>query len=228
MDKQNKNIQKIEQVKLSEVKEAKYNPRTISTEELEKLKKSLKKFGCVRPLIINRSTSTLVSGHQTLSAARSLGWKELPAIYVELNLTEEKILNVALNKLSGEFDFSRLKDLLDDIKTEDIFEISGFSIQDLDMMGTTELSSDGSRIVEGYKNIDDLAVRTDEFDIKFKFKDFNDFQEVKKFFMSAKEGWKDKKMLNCNLLKKLVDTYQINEDEKTDTKLKKEKVEDEE
>lgn len=116
---------KIKQVKISDINPAKYNPRKITDKELAGLKESLKKFGFVEPLIVNTRTNTLVGGHQRLKAAESLGHTDVPVMEVDLSLSEEKALNVALNSstISGKYDEEILKELLAEIKMEipDIF-----------------------------------------------------------------------------------------------------------
>lgn len=106
--------------KISEINPAKYNPRQITDQELSGLKESLKKFGFVEPLIVNKRTNTLCGGHQRLKAAESIGFVEVPIVEVDLSLSEEKALNVALNShtISGNFDNDILKDLLSEIKME--------------------------------------------------------------------------------------------------------------
>jgi len=43
----------VKRFKLSELKPAGYNPRTISDDALGGLAASIKKFGCVEPIIVN-------------------------------------------------------------------------------------------------------------------------------------------------------------------------------
>lgn len=111
---------KIVNRKISDINPAKYNPRQITEKELSGLKESLKKFGFVEPLIINKRTNTLCGGHQRLKAAESLGMKEVPVFEVDLSISEEKALNVALNSptISGKFDEKILSELLSEIKLE--------------------------------------------------------------------------------------------------------------
>ena len=103
--------------KISEINPAKYNPRKITDHELSGLKESLKKFGFVEPLIVNKRTDTLCGGHQRLKAAEALGFKEVPVVEVDLSVAEEKALNVALNSpgISGKFDDEVLQSLLSEI-----------------------------------------------------------------------------------------------------------------
>lgn len=113
------------QRKIQDINPAKYNPRKITDSELSGLKESLKKFGFVEPLIVNKRTNTLVGGHARLRAAESLGFKEVPVLDVDLSLSEEKALNVALNSqtISGKFDEDILRSLLVEIQfeTPDLF-----------------------------------------------------------------------------------------------------------
>lgn len=55
---------KLSKIKLKEIKPAEYNPRKISDSELEKLNKSLEKFGFVDPIIINLKNNKIIGGHQ--------------------------------------------------------------------------------------------------------------------------------------------------------------------
>jgi len=99
---------KVEQIKIEEVVPAGYNPRKISDRDFDSLKASLKKFGFVDPIIINKRSSTLVGGHQRLKAAKELGMKEVPVTYVDLAPKMEKELNIRLNRNNGEWDHKAL------------------------------------------------------------------------------------------------------------------------
>lgn len=88
---------KVIQVDIDSVNPASYNPRAISDEAFQGLLGSIRRFGVVRSLVVNRRTGNLVSGHQTLKACRQLGHKTVPVIYVELDDAMEKALNVTLN-----------------------------------------------------------------------------------------------------------------------------------
>jgi len=56
---------------------------------------------------------TVIGGHQRLKVLKDLQYKEVPCIVVALNKQKEKMLNIALNKISGDWDRPRLKDILD-------------------------------------------------------------------------------------------------------------------
>jgi ParB-like chromosome segregation protein Spo0J len=128
----------ISKMKINELIPANYNPRKDLTEndkEYIKLKRSIQEFGYVEPIIYNKSTGLVVGGHQRLKVLKDLGWDEVDVVIVELDDTREKALNVALNKISGEFDTSKLKDLLNDIDTGEIdISLTGFDLEEIEKM----------------------------------------------------------------------------------------------
>ncbi|MCP3994914.1 MAG: ParB N-terminal domain-containing protein, partial [bacterium] len=120
----------VEQVSVSRLAAmaAPYNPRTISDHDLAALGRSLKFFGTVEPIVVNRRSGHIVGGHQRVKAAQAEGMEELPVVYVELDDPSEKQLNLALNRVSGEFDLGRLGELLAELEQGGAdLELTGFS-----------------------------------------------------------------------------------------------------
>ena len=139
---------------VDDINPAEYNPRTISDDEFGKLCKGLEEFGIVDPLIANKDM-TLIGGHQRLKAAKHLGWTQIPVIILDVDKAQEKALNLALNKLRGEWDYGKLTSLLkefDDIPEFDI-ELTGFDV--IEATEITELMDvDASSILndDGFGN----------------------------------------------------------------------------
>nr|DAT56273.1 MAG TPA: ParB protein [Caudoviricetes sp.] len=128
----------IKKIKRSQIKLAAYNPRTITDEARKRLKKGLKKFGLVQPLVWNETTGTLVSGHQRLSIMdETYKYPDndytLTVSVVHLSEKDEKILNVQLNNqdMMGEFDYDALRDM--QFETPDL-DLLGFSDSGLDLV----------------------------------------------------------------------------------------------
>lgn len=122
----------IEKKKVSDLKYAPYNPRKIDDKELAKLKRSISEFGYVEPIVWNKRSGFVVGGNQRLKALRELEIEEVDAVVVDLDDAKEKALNVALNKISGEWDFIKLKDVLTDIDTGDFdIELTGFDLDEI-------------------------------------------------------------------------------------------------
>ena len=84
---------------------AEYNPRIISEDAKKRLRKMLAKHGLVQPLVWNRRTGNLVSGHQRLAALDSLEKSknyDLLVAVVDVSEREERVLNVQLNNPDNE------------------------------------------------------------------------------------------------------------------------------
>lgn len=128
------NIQKIS---IEKLKPAEYNPRKDlkpEDEEYQKIKKSLIEFGYVAPVIVN-SDMTVIGGHQRLKVLKELGYTEIECNVVNLDKDKEKALNIALNKITGEWDNTKLEELLAELKETSIdMDMTGFSFDEVDNM----------------------------------------------------------------------------------------------
>ena len=119
----------IQWVKLEDLRPDPANPRRISDAELESLTRSLQEWGFVQPVLARREDKTVIGGHQRLVAARRLGYRTVPVVWLDVTQDQARLLNLALNKISGEWDKELLARLLADLKPiEDIdLTLSGFS-----------------------------------------------------------------------------------------------------
>lgn len=120
---------------LSQLKPAPYNPRVNlkpGDVEYEKLKRSIVEFGYVEPIIFNKSTGFVVGGHQRVKVLQALGHEEVDVVIVELDDKMERALNVALNKVGGDWDLPKLKDLLLELDDGSFdMSLSGFDSEEL-------------------------------------------------------------------------------------------------
>lgn len=147
------NIQVIDINKLSP---AKYNPRVDlqpGDPEYEKLRKSIKEFGYVEPIVWNERTGNVVGGHQRLKILKGEGQTKVKVSVVDLNDNQEKALNIALNKISGDWDEEKLsqifKDLQDDVDID--IELTGFDMEEIN---------------DVVANFDTTEVEEDDFDLQ--------------------------------------------------------------
>ena len=130
-------------VKLDDIKPAEYNPRILlkaGDTEYEALKNSLERFGTATPLIVNKTTGNLVSGHQRLNVLKQMGETETEVVLIEVSAEKEKLLNIALNKIDGEWDYEKLEELFKDFSDEDI-QFRGYSAEELDGLFSSEEST---------------------------------------------------------------------------------------
>lgn len=126
----------IEKKQVTNLLPAEYNPRKElkpGDSEYEKLKRSLEQFGYVEPVIWNKTTGRVVGGHQRLRVMKDMGLTEVECVVVELPEDKEKALNIALNKISGEWDKDKLALLISDLQGTD-FDVSltGFEPAEID------------------------------------------------------------------------------------------------
>ena len=130
----------IKTLKVADINPSRYNPRKdlrSGDSEYEKLKKSILEFDMVEPLVWNKRTKNLVGGHQRLKILKELGIQNVEVSVVDLSEIKEKALNIALNKIQGEWDFPKLKDILEELDTGDFdIEITGFGNKEIEDLMT--------------------------------------------------------------------------------------------
>ena len=171
----------IRNIPITELKPAEYNPRKISRHTLKALKANIKEFGLVDPLVVN-SDMTIIGGHQRFKACLELGFEEVPCIVLNLTKSKEKALNLALNKITGDWDRTKLEKLLHDIDSIDL-GFTGFNDDELaklveEVNATTpeydiapRLMEEYSYIVLFFKNTLDFQVAADHFCLKMQKED---------------------------------------------------------
>ena len=127
---------KIQRIPISKINPAPYNPRKDlqpGDDEYEKLKRSIDAFDCVEPLVWNERTGHLVGGHQRLKILAARGDAEVDVSVVDLSVENEKALNVALNKIAGDWDEDKLAALLRELTQIPEFDVglTGFDLPDV-------------------------------------------------------------------------------------------------
>lgn len=139
---------------LKELKPAAYNPRKKlkkGDKEYEKIKQSLLKFGYVDPILVNEDL-TVIGGHQRLTVLKDLDYETAKCVIVKLSKEDEKALNIALNKITGQWDEALLADLLLDLQESDFnLDLTGFEPPEIDDI---------------LSNVHDKELSEDEFDVE--------------------------------------------------------------
>lgn len=148
----------IREIRLSELHPASYNPRKKlkkGDKEYEKIKQSLLKFGYVDPIIVNKDL-TVIGGHQRLTVLKDLDYETAKCVIVDLSKEDEKALNIALNKITGQWDDQLLADLLLDLQESDFnLDLTGFEPPEIDEILT---------------NVHDKDLSDDDFDVEEELK----------------------------------------------------------
>lgn len=135
----------IEKIDIHSLVPADYNPRKISDEDYQNLKQSIDEFGVVSPILINLQDNTIISGHQRfdvlyyennlselyLIRLGDVGWV-FPDLELEIkDKNYEKALNLAMNRIHGEFDENLVNEVLADLEEVNLDYLTGFDL-DLD------------------------------------------------------------------------------------------------
>ena len=121
---------------LADLKPAEYNPRkrlTPEDPEYQDLRRSLEELDYSDPIVIN-SDGTIIKGHQRCYIMMDMGRTEAPVVVLDIpDKAKEKALNIALNKITGQWDETKLKEVLISLDLEGYdFSVTGFQRQDLE------------------------------------------------------------------------------------------------
>ncbi|MCD7810555.1 MAG: ParB N-terminal domain-containing protein [Ruminococcus sp.] len=156
----------IERKKIQELDRATYNPRIDlipGDSEYENLRRSIKIYGMLIPIVWNKNTGRVVGGHQRLTVLENEGETEVDVSVVNLDETQEKQLNIALNKIVGGWNNEKLSELL--IELGDDATLTGFTQQEIDRL-TNDIDNliDGDTVAEELRDIEELFNVTLTFD----------------------------------------------------------------
>lgn len=150
----------IQKVSVSKINPAAYNPRVDlkpGDKDYEKLKNSINTFGYVEPLVWNRKTGNLVGGHQRLKILIEQGFVEVEVSVVDLSPEKEKALNLALNKIQGDWDNQKLATLLEELTRSSEVDIkaTGFDLPEISEIldSVQEVKEDDFNLDEELANI---------------------------------------------------------------------------
>lgn len=116
---------------------ADYNPRKNlqpGDPGYDSLMRSMESFGYVDPIVFNQRTNRVVGGHQRLKIFVAEGVTEADCVIVDLEEKDEKTLNIALNKIHGEWDMEKLEEVMRDLAGEAEALLTGFTQDEIDMI----------------------------------------------------------------------------------------------
>ncbi|MBP5422936.1 MAG: ParB N-terminal domain-containing protein [Paludibacteraceae bacterium] len=132
----------IERINIQDITPADYNPRKMRDEEFRNLVKSMDEFGVVDPLTVNLKNNTIIGGHQRYSVLYQqdsnqelyllrlgdIGWAFPSTDLVIKDEAHEKALNLALNRIKGEFDVIKLNPILEELSEFNLDRLTGFDV----------------------------------------------------------------------------------------------------
>lgn len=112
-----------------------YNPRLMSLEEMQKLRRSIREFGVVENIVVQMPGNRIIGGHQRVEAAILEGVSEVPVVRLEISDAKAKRLNLALNRISGEWDNDKLRALLEELQLDgEDLDLTGFDTDEVEKL----------------------------------------------------------------------------------------------
>lgn len=175
---------RIEKKKISDLNRAAYNPRIDlipGDPEYENLRRSIITYGMLIPVVWNERTNNVVAGHQRLTILENEGETEVYVSVVDLDETQERQLNIALNKIEGGWDEEKLAALLMELGED--ATLTGFTQQEID-----SLTNDIDGLIDGDTVDEELRAIEELFNVSLTF-DKADQEELKAYVKDyGKEG----------------------------------------
>jgi len=136
----------IEVRSISDLLPANKHPRKMlkpGDETFEALRRSIETLGYVEPIIWNSRTGHVVGGHQRLEVLKHLGHEEAEVSIVDLDPNMELALDLALNKISGDWDMPKLKDVLIELETLPVdLNLTGLSAKEIELLLKKDIIED--------------------------------------------------------------------------------------
>lgn len=165
----------IKKVSIEKLKPAYYNPRVNlvrGDRDYEKIRNSIEKFGYIEPIVWNERTGNIVGGHQRAQVLKDLGETEVEVSVVNLSEKDEKQLNLALNKIRGEWDYDKLEKLLKEFDYDEI-DATGFSADEVALL----FEDNGDYEFDDFKWEEDTAEHGVYCTVTLKFESFDRAKE---------------------------------------------------
>lgn len=150
---------KVKSVKLSEIFPYYDNPRD-NTNAVEPTKESIKRFGFVKPILVDKA-GVIIAGHTRYVAAYQLGMEFVPVVYSDMDDEMAKKYRILDNKLAEKSSFDE-DQLLEELRNMEVpTDMQAFFFEDINQMLNFSLDSINQQAEEyggfqdDYSQVDD-------------------------------------------------------------------------
>lgn len=150
---------KVKSVKLSEIFPYYDNPRD-NTNAVEPTKESIKRFGFVKPILVDKA-GVIIAGHTRYVAAYQLGMVFVPVVYSDMDDEMAKKYRILDNKLAEKSSFDE-DQLLEELRNMEVpTDMQAFFFEDINQMLNFSLDSINQQAEEyggfqdDYSQVDD-------------------------------------------------------------------------
>jgi ParB-like chromosome segregation protein Spo0J len=125
------------EISRSAIQAAPYNPRQIDAHAAKKLRNNIQKTGLLAPILVNKRTGNVVSGHQRLAALDALEGSpnyKLVVNYCDLTAKQEREQNIFMNNEAamGSWDLDALDEMIRSTNID--INLAGFEDADLQLL----------------------------------------------------------------------------------------------
>ena len=140
---------RIVEILLDDYIDSPFNPRIKFKEgdfAFDSLSKSIEEFKFLQPMIVNRRTHHIISGHLRKMVLLAKGITKAEAVIVDFDETKEKAAVIAFNKISGKWDEDKLAVLLEELQNIPDLDVTltGFNLPEIsEIMDNFYESKDG-------------------------------------------------------------------------------------
>lgn len=150
---------KVKSVKLSEIFPYYDNPRD-NTNAVEPTKESIKRFGFVKPILVDKA-GVIIAGHTRYVAAYQLGMEFVPVVYSDMDDEMAKKYRILDNKLAEKSSFDE-DQLLEELRNMEVpTDMQAFFFEDINQMLNFSLDSINKQ-AEEYGGFQDDYSQVDE------------------------------------------------------------------
>lgn len=131
------NVQR-QEVLISELSEWKNNSRIHNQRNLLTIKNSLQTFGQMKPLIVQKSSMSIIAGNGTFQAMKALGWEKADCYIVDIDDMKAEAFCIVDNRATdqSEWDQKKLTEELQILSEfdEELLNCTGFDATELEKM----------------------------------------------------------------------------------------------
>ncbi len=141
----------IQNIKLSDIRAYKNNPKLHNRAQVAKIRESIREFGFINPVLLDENLE-IIAGHGRVAAAQDAGMTDVPAIILShLTDAQKRAYRIADNKLTelGKWSIELLNLEFNELSNLDLdfnLEITGFETAEIDLIldgnGTTDPKAD--------------------------------------------------------------------------------------
>lgn len=150
---------KVKSVKLSEIFPYYDNPRD-NTNAVEPTKESIKRFGFVKPILVDKA-GVIIAGHTRYVAAYQLGMEFVPVVYSDMDDEMAKKYRILDNKLAEKSSFDE-DQLLEELRNMEVpTDMQAFFFEDINQMLNFSIDSINQQ-AEEYGGFQDDYSQVDE------------------------------------------------------------------